>query len=499
MSDQQLVTGVAILASGYSQLKCGMSMDNWKILVDLAWFSSVTHLAALTFIRAYIQDHASVLHLRLPLMFALVTMLFAALFPTGNARCFAMAVPTACCFDMRLGSEEDVSRVMRLLGEDAIAKVLGPMAFSQALLVLMFVSQVIKSYRLSSDFTRKWLLERPGKYWKDKTKMLGRRAYFSASFQQKWLLLFNVVSLSVLITIKAIVSLTSSMFWDLLWLFIALIWGTLRLTFDRIDMDKSRDSPNSSAASGDNSWSFGQMVPVLLLLMPIMHTIEIYLDSRKPTEENKKDSQAFCKEIHEDIPGDTQDDKLKRSSDLSTTVFTNSLSLPEPSGGHTPKSTGLNAVTSLYEETLYQEPWFQDTIIIALVMFLVNAGVFLSQGVGSLAVERFVWLVSSPTFWLQSTCLGLFPLFYSIGRLRPCLLSSDPCRRLVNFVLGQRLKHRVFRLAYSACILCPTWVNLPSDPIIPEVAVLVALGILLYLPMAVLCVWAMARSSTLMS
>ncbi|KAL3467198.1 hypothetical protein BJX64DRAFT_192287 [Aspergillus heterothallicus] len=282
MSDQQLATGVAILASGYSQLKCGMSIDDWKIVVDLAWFSSVTHLAALTFIRGYVQDHTSVLHLRLPLMFALVAMLFAALFPTGNAKCFARTVPASCCFDMKMDNQGEVARIEGLLGDTAMAQVLGPMAFSQALLVVMFVSQVIKSYRGSSNFARKWLCEKPGSFWKERTRDLGRRAYFSTSLQQKWLLLSNIISLAVLITAKGILSLTASMFWDLLWLLIALIWGTLRLTFDRIELSRSRASLTSDGESQDNSWTFGQMVPVILLLMPLMHTVEIYLGKETP-------------------------------------------------------------------------------------------------------------------------------------------------------------------------------------------------------------------------
>ncbi|KAL4948455.1 hypothetical protein BDW69DRAFT_189246 [Aspergillus filifer] len=397
MSDQQLVTGVAILTSGYSQLKCGMSIDDWKILVDLAWFSSVTHLAALTFIRVYIQDHTSVLHLRLPLMFALVAMLFAALFPTGNAKCFARTVAASCCFDMKMENEAEVARIKRLLGDGAMTKVLGPMAFSQALLVAMFLSQVIKTYRPSSNFTKKWLFKKPGTYWKEMTRGLGKRAYFSTDLQQKWLLLLNIVSLAVLITTKAIFSLMSSMFWDLLWLFIALIWGTLRLTFDRIELSRSRVSSSNDSGSQDNLWTFGQMVPVILLLMPLMHTVEIYLDSKRSNNSDNK----MSKEDTLSASDETNDDHIKHPSDPSTLSFTRSLPVPVPPGDLTPTSPGLSAATALYDKSLYHEPWFQDTIIITLVMFLVNAGVFLSQGVGPLAVDRLARLVTSAPFWLQ--------------------------------------------------------------------------------------------------
>lgn len=50
-SDQQVVTGIALLASGYAQLSSGISNYHWQMLVYLAWFSSLTHLSTLTVLR----------------------------------------------------------------------------------------------------------------------------------------------------------------------------------------------------------------------------------------------------------------------------------------------------------------------------------------------------------------------------------------------------------------------------------------------------------------
>lgn len=50
-SDQQLVTGIALLASGYAQLPYGLASYYWQIIIYLAWFSSLTHLTTLTFLR----------------------------------------------------------------------------------------------------------------------------------------------------------------------------------------------------------------------------------------------------------------------------------------------------------------------------------------------------------------------------------------------------------------------------------------------------------------
>lgn len=47
-SDQQVLTGISILASGFSQLCLGISAYHWQTVVNLAWLSSMTHLITLT-------------------------------------------------------------------------------------------------------------------------------------------------------------------------------------------------------------------------------------------------------------------------------------------------------------------------------------------------------------------------------------------------------------------------------------------------------------------
>lgn len=44
LSDQQLVTGLAVLIAAFAK-HCTISGDNFQIATALAWFSSMTHLA----------------------------------------------------------------------------------------------------------------------------------------------------------------------------------------------------------------------------------------------------------------------------------------------------------------------------------------------------------------------------------------------------------------------------------------------------------------------
>lgn len=84
MSDLQLITGLAIVISGFAQLRCGISTYHWMRVVQLTWFSSVTHLCCLTFLRDYFRQHRSAQIWRIPGMIALVILLIVALVPTGQ-------------------------------------------------------------------------------------------------------------------------------------------------------------------------------------------------------------------------------------------------------------------------------------------------------------------------------------------------------------------------------------------------------------------------------
>jgi hypothetical protein len=82
-SDQQLVTGIGILVSGYTQINCALSTYHWQIVVYLAWFSSLTHLTTLTALRAFFRDQLTLAYWRVFFMGCTIVLLAAALAPTG--------------------------------------------------------------------------------------------------------------------------------------------------------------------------------------------------------------------------------------------------------------------------------------------------------------------------------------------------------------------------------------------------------------------------------
>lgn len=57
MSDLQVVTGLAILISGFCQLHSGLATYYWILVVYLAWFSCITHLSCLTLLRNHLYNN----------------------------------------------------------------------------------------------------------------------------------------------------------------------------------------------------------------------------------------------------------------------------------------------------------------------------------------------------------------------------------------------------------------------------------------------------------
>ena len=101
-SDQQLVTDIGILMSGYLQLKCALSTYHWEIVVYLAWFSSLTHLITLATSRAFFREQPTLAYWRVFFMGCLVVLLATALAPTGYVAqtqySLPLSAPALCLF-----------------------------------------------------------------------------------------------------------------------------------------------------------------------------------------------------------------------------------------------------------------------------------------------------------------------------------------------------------------------------------------------------------------
>jgi len=74
-ADLQIMTGIGILISGILPTICGLQAYHWQVIVHLAWFSSITHLSALSFLRHYLINRRRQYYVRGILMVILAGLL----------------------------------------------------------------------------------------------------------------------------------------------------------------------------------------------------------------------------------------------------------------------------------------------------------------------------------------------------------------------------------------------------------------------------------------
>ncbi|KAL4804302.1 hypothetical protein BDV18DRAFT_29639 [Aspergillus unguis] len=255
MSDQQLVTGIAILVSGFSQIPCGLSLYHWQIITTLTWFSTTTHFATLPFVQQYLRRNKVLLYFRVVLMFTLAIMLAVALIPKADNYPFdSLARPAKCVMDKPdLGFNINGEGVQILLSELIL---LGALLVR---LLRMFPTsrgisaQALQQVRVKGQKLIIWSCERL------------ERCSRSVGLLTAMPLVFALASI---ISVQAFVDFLRSGAFELFWLFFSLIWGTIRLFAVRMSL------PDDNKVLEEDAWGFGQFVPVLLLFIPVLLVAE---------------------------------------------------------------------------------------------------------------------------------------------------------------------------------------------------------------------------------
>ena len=158
-SDQQLVTGIALLTSGYVQLDCGLSAFHWQMIVYLAWFSSLTHLTTLTVLRQYFRDNPGPRLWRSILMLVMVSMLGFALLPTGDYEWlqYGWAGQPALCYFKRLVAQSPIDHFETDLYQTS------SMITSITVLFFGYLTRLIKLSNKATIFVKLWVRTRPGR------------------------------------------------------------------------------------------------------------------------------------------------------------------------------------------------------------------------------------------------------------------------------------------------------------------------------------------------
>ncbi|KAH6614342.1 hypothetical protein C7974DRAFT_74404 [Boeremia exigua] len=278
MSDFQLVTGLSILISGFTQLDSGISAYHWQRLVQLAWFSSVTHLCTLTALRNYFRRNTLGYFWRLPGMVILIMMLIVALVPTGHYTWESVTIrwaqrdsvtirpkptdPAVCYFNRHEGGCENEYAE---LCEEVFQASQQRMILSAAFLGVGMCNRLWHLFRL------------PVRLYNSSRSVSSDMCKTVLSHMHKWTTSWTLWGsipfgifvyhpcLALFLALRLLADIITSRAFEVWWLIVSFCWGSLNLWM--------RSTLNEG---GRDTWTFGQVMALLVVFAPVITLIEGY-------------------------------------------------------------------------------------------------------------------------------------------------------------------------------------------------------------------------------
>jgi hypothetical protein len=255
LSDQQLVTGLAILVAGYHEMTSNnLDLYHWHMIVWLALLSSSVHIASLTLLRDVFNKNPVLRNFRVAGMLILLVLLATATWPTRKGLS-GLWLPAKCCWAQSRWLDNMFTSMFR--GFDP--------SWCIALVMLLFAYawKLSQLFQPSRSWIRKWLVAKP----QAATERLMRRIVLSA--MPRWLTWPAYRLLTVYyLTFAVYAEVAESFAASILFLLVSLPYGITSIVVTRRVI-----SPETR--SGENSLTFGQLVPLLLLMLPVMAALEL--------------------------------------------------------------------------------------------------------------------------------------------------------------------------------------------------------------------------------
>ncbi|ORY63335.1 uncharacterized protein BCR38DRAFT_524914 [Pseudomassariella vexata] len=283
--DTQLITGSSILIAGYISLRHGLSAYHWQMVVFLSWFSSITLLSGFIALRNRPYNRRKKWVFRLLVTIGFIIMLIFAIVPTGyfgwletglKTRKNYMASTAVCYYHPKSTVYQHWNTITAngFLGSGTWQS----MIISMVLLVLGTLTTTAKLFRHPSKCLNSHLRLRISKLLQ---KCLAGFAHIYPLFDETWdprarprglskhdlwdVLIIRPL-LSLFIFLRLVVDLLNSMLAMVAWLVIAMLWGTIKLVKARNVL--FYEVPD--IFHEENEWTFGQIIPVLLLVDPLI-------------------------------------------------------------------------------------------------------------------------------------------------------------------------------------------------------------------------------------
>lgn len=296
-SDQQLLTGIGILLAGYYEVFArNLDALDWHIVTYLAWMSSTVHLITLSLLKDRLNEHKTLRNLRLTGMLVLLALLLVALAPSVslyfvNSYNFkpgegynspgytgigtGAAIPTKCFYGYGYGElwqpYRGVSRntIYGIEGQSvsyssSSSYVAVPAIVAYITLILSYIWKVTQLFDTSLNWFRRNVRYLPEARLERAAKRILMKE--STSWYNHCMYLLTK---SAYLTFCVIADVLESFGTTNLVLFFTLTWGTLQVVLPRTWLIQ--------ATNIDETFSFGQILPLMLLLQPVAAIVAHYV------------------------------------------------------------------------------------------------------------------------------------------------------------------------------------------------------------------------------
>lgn len=277
LSDQFIVTGIALLVTGYSQT-CKVSIYHFEIITWLVWITSTSHQLSLTTMRDYLRKHSRVLYLRVVGMTIMFIMLFVALALAGAT----LSPDPAYAFKDLVSRGEchctlALDAPARYTWNRSQLRTWAPdVVFSVCVLTFGFVSRLVKLFEYPSKKCKSWLSDIPGDWLKVHGNACLQKALPPCNWVMRvWWKSWLTVLIIIYVWAKGAYECLRSALAELFWISFSLAYGTTKVFSFR--------SYAADTAQGlqENDWTFGQVLALFMLIIPLFAVIELY--SGKPS------------------------------------------------------------------------------------------------------------------------------------------------------------------------------------------------------------------------
>lgn len=271
LSDQQLVTGLAVLVGAFSN-HCRLSIYEFNVVIALAWFSSLTHLATLDVLQKYFLENAVVRDCRVIGMVIVLTLLMAAQVLSLFYDPYNSPVPMQCLIPGFPGYTDPVS-VVSIFG----------LIFTIQYLVFSYANRIRRLYKpISESLAQKLVpslylsLGRYTHFANDLTKSERLQVLRAACEACRQASEINEVKLERASSLKLFIPLLRSVrsYENSFLSRIGALFFSLSYGISQVVVNRFADAPAMKESS--RRWDFGQIVPIVLLSLPVLAAAEIY-------------------------------------------------------------------------------------------------------------------------------------------------------------------------------------------------------------------------------